>query len=60
MADEWQDAVVWNLAVRLGSALGRPLDQAQVGIANESLSLAKGTSYEDASFYIMPDYQGQR
>lgn len=60
MADEWQDAAMRNLSLRLCVTYGRPIDPTAKELAGEALSLAKGTSYEDASFYIMPDYQGMR
>lgn len=57
LTDEWQDAIIHNLALKLAMRNGRPITADLRMAAQMSLELAKGLDYEEASIYPQPDNQ---
>lgn len=56
MPDHWQEAAIYNLAIRLAVKYGRPIDPNLNKLANDALELAKGQEYEEADIYVQPDF----
>jgi hypothetical protein len=54
---QWQEAVKWNLAVRLAPEFGRPLTPEIVALASTTLKEAIEGSYEEASVFFRPSYR---
>lgn len=57
--DEWQDAVMWNLAVRILQHTGRPVPQEIMFLAQTALRNASGLDVEEAKLMPHPDYASQ-
>lgn len=55
MPEEWQEAVVYNLALRLGPDVGKPASQGLRDLAKEMLDLAKGSNTEETSVRFEPE-----
>lgn len=54
MPDEWQEATMLNLAVRLADKYGKPLSQTLMIRAQESLDRASNSTYEAADVIVRP------
>lgn len=59
LPDEWQEAVVRNLAVRLAMEFQKPVTPEMAALARETLDVAKGLDFEEASLKIRPDYRSR-
>jgi hypothetical protein len=54
---EWQNALIYNLAAELAPEYGVPLEDRKMlhGMAEKHLNTALQAGVEEASFYFMPD-----
>lgn len=58
MPDEWQEAAVLHLALRFAKSLGKQPDPELSQMAQTSLDLARGSTYESAPLFLRPDIRG--
>lgn len=56
---EWLDAIIFNLSVKIAPAFGKSADMPTLKVlADEALNLVKGFDNEDADMYFTVDTQG--
>jgi len=56
LPDYWQSALIYNLALELATINGRQVTPNLQKLADQHLTLARGTEYEQASTYRQPNY----